>query len=698
MHKNGLRPLWAGALMASSLPALAGPLTSTSLQGFSGALTLPSAYTLESGTASLGYADAFLVPGAVEHNHNGLGNFGLTPWLEAGGRISWQNAHTNCYVSQCPGSRDLSANLKLRVPFIPDDWFALAIGEQDLGGEANFFDARYIVASKQFRYGRVDLGKGSTGLPGQPMDGVFGAIELQPLPWLSLIGEDDGTARNAGVRLGLPEDWRPWDLQPKLTVLGWSDREGAEDKRFFGVSLDIPLGERPEHRAGPAVSRLRSNPVASAPGADSASQATGLAAGESSAAAGITPEYSRHEQAFYDRLARQLAADKFEHVLVGERQGALFVAFENNQFNTNELDAIGWVLKRASDAATGSYDRLHVILRNQKIPVIEVVVNPTHYLAYLNDDKNRTALSLDARYTERNRLADISWYAKESYGWDLKPKVMVSPALVHATATEYGIWDYSLAVQTDVTVSLWQGALVSATYSEPVDNSDDFEEGMVFGNSRFISVMDEYQVQQTLLLTPGLFTTLHAGHFVRDYDGYYNQTVWYSPEGTHKVGFKGGSFQDPDDLLDDRSVRLYSYRYFWAPQDISIEITRGEFFAGDEGYRVDTRFWFGDTIVTLEYKDTDAQFVGMRWTLPLTPRRDWLSPYGQIKGRENFSNNLQTRINEDANFVAYGNASIPRSRNEIERIFVSNDRLSPGYIRTHTARLREVVRLMPQGY
>jgi hypothetical protein len=684
MREHGPRFLLAAGLAAIATPGLsdASQASSTSLQGFTGALTLPSAYTLPKGTASLGYADAFIVPGAVEHNHNALGHFGLLPWFEAGGRISWQNAHTNCYVDPCENVRDLSANVKLRIPFIPDDWFALALGEQDLGGEANFFDARYVVASKQFAYGRVDLGKGSTGKPGQPMDGLFGAIEIQPVPWLALIGEDDGTARNAGIRLGLPEAYRPWDLQPTLTLLAWTDREGAEGRRFFGLSVDIPLGEHPDHRAKRPVAGLAPAALSSPPP-------------ETPRQVAETPVYSRHPQTFYDRLARQLANDKFEHILVGEANGALFVAFENNQFNRNELDAIGWVLKRSADAAAGSYSRLHVILRNQKLPVIEVVVHPDHYRAFLADDKHRTALQLDVRYAERARLGDIAWYAADSFGLDLKPKVMVSPVLSTAIATEYGIWDYSLAMQTDVTVSLWQGALASATYNEPIDNSDDFEPDMVYGADRQIAVMDEYQVQQTLQLSPGWFTTLHAGHFMRDFDGFYNQTVWYSPEGTHKFGFKGGEFTDPEQALADRSVRLYSYRYFWQPQDISVEVTAGEFWQGDEGYRIDTRFWFGDTIVTLEYKDTDAQFVGMRWTFPLTPRRDWLSPYGQIKGRENWSNNIQTRINEDVNFVAFGNATIPRSRNEIERIYMSNDRLSPGYLRTHAARLREVLSLMP---
>ena len=129
--------------------------------------------------------------------------------------------------------------------------------------------------------------------------------------------------------------------------------------------------------------------------------------------------------------------------------------------------------------------------------------------------------------------------------------------------------------------------------------------------------------------------------------------------------------------------------------DVSIEALYGKFWEGDTGYRIDTRFWFGDTNVTIEYKDTGAQYVGMRWTVPLTPRRDLLLPYGQIKGRENWNTNVQTLINEDANRVGFGTAIVPRSRNEMERIYLSNDRLSPGYVRTHWPRLREVARQVP---
>lgn len=673
--------LWAAPPTAVNTP---------SLQGYTGALSVPSAYTAPQGSAVLQYSDSFFSGDRYEHNNNAIGNFGLLPYFEAGGRISWDTTHTNCFAEEC-GVRDMSANMKLAAPFIPQDWFSLAIGAQDIGGEANYFSAEYLVASKQFRYGRIDLGAGKTDLADRYLDGAFGAVELQPWQWLGLIAEYDARDFNAGFRMGVPEEWRPWGIAPELKVMAYSDRENGSDQRFFGFSLNIPLGESRDHYADKPQKAVSAAPVTSA-----FSPASTIAGTDAAVPAATT---NTQPQAFYEGLAKQLVTAKFEQVLVGEQAGVLYVAFENSQYNRNELDALAVVLQRVSTYAKGHYDNAHVVLRNQKIAVLDIAIQPDNYAAFLSDDKGQTALYLDARYPESGLLGSVNWFVEDSYGSDIKPRIAMAPGLVTAVATERGVWDYSLSMQTDVAVNLWSGALVAASYNMPVDQSDDFDRFVpetgrrgAFYTDRQRSKFEEYEIQQTLKITGSLFTTLHAGHFMRDYDGIYNQTAWLSPSGDHKITLRAGQFDHEDDPLLDRNFNLVSYRYFFGEQDVSVEATYGEFWEGDDGVRVDTKFWFGDSAVTLEYKDTDAQFVGMRWTLPLTPRRDLLTPYGQLKGRENWNYGLQTRINEDSNLLSFGNATIPRSRNEIERTYLNSDRLSPTYVKTHWKRLKEAAK------
>lgn len=661
---------------------------SLSLQGYTGALNVPSAFTAPQGQASLQYADPFFYGDNYEHNDNLIGNFGLLSFLEAGGRISWDTTHTNCFQEDC-GVRDLSANLKISAPFIPEHWFSLAAGVQDFGGKVNYFSSKYVVASKQFRYGRIDLGQGRTELPNRYLDGSFAAVELQPWDWVGLIAEYDAKDFNGGFRLGLPEPWRPWGVNPELKVMAMSNRDNAEDARFFGLSINIPMGSSKLHYADPHAARAPlSEPKAQASPTPFIAEIPQTA----------VEMHNTQSQAFYQTLADQLSSDRFEKVLIGEQNGVLYVACENNQFNRNELDAVAWILKRVSVAARNKYANAHLVLKNQNLPVLDIAIQPENYTAFLEDTTGAVTLVVDARYPEPGLLKHIVWFAESSYGFALKPRVSFSPSLVTAVATEYGVWDYSLSMQTDAAISLWKGALIGATYNMPVDQSEDFERFApkyakqgVFYPDRQRSKFDEYEFQQTLMLSNGLFTTMHAGHFMRDYDGFYNQTAWFSPAGDHKLTLRAGSFEHEDNPKLERDVSLLSYRYFVGGQDVSIETTYGEFWEGDEGYRIDTRFWFGDTAVTLEYKDTAAQFVGMRWTLPLTPRRDWLTPYGQLKGRENWHYGLQTRINEDANLTSFGSAVIPRTRNEIERVYMNNDRLSPTYLKTHWRRLKEAV-------
>ena len=164
---------------------------SPSLQGFSGLFNTPNAYVTTYGTGSVQYSDQFAYKNEYYHNNNFIVNLGIIPHLEISSRVSWFDTHTNCWIADCGIARDLSASFKFNIPFIPEDWFSIAIGEQDTGGEANFFDAKYIVASREFGDIRLNIGVGKNDLDDR-LDGVFSGISYQAYEWLSLMVEYDG--------------------------------------------------------------------------------------------------------------------------------------------------------------------------------------------------------------------------------------------------------------------------------------------------------------------------------------------------------------------------------------------------------------------------------------------------------------------------------------------------------------------------
>ncbi|CBL44636.1 Hypothetical protein HDN1F_10530 [gamma proteobacterium HdN1] len=697
-----------------------GATNTPSLQGYTGSLNVPSAFTEAQGIASLQYSDAFITAQDARHNHSVIANFGVLPWLELGGRIAWDYVHRDCYDRTGCGVRDMSGNLKLRIPWIPEDWFSLAIGAQDLGGAASYFEAKYLVASKQFQYGRIDLGAGKSDLPDRYLDGAFGSLELQPWEWLGVIAEYDAHDTNFGLRLSLPESAQRWGIQSSLKVLAHSDGEFISDKRFFTISIGIPLGQSRDHypksqpksayhsRADASVAKKPING-----GIVTSNKLPTPASGKNTtqpvASEPLRQTHSPTNQATtiapLDKIASRLEAAKFENIKVGEKGDALYVALENNIYNRNEIDAIGVALKLITENTALQHQKTHLLLLNQHIAVLEVVVKPDNYREFLAAS-NTAPLYLEALFPESNVMRSIHWQAERSYASPLRPAITLSPSIVSAVATERNLFDYSASLQTDVTLGLWPGALMAATYNTPIDQSDEFERYLPDHNragsfyaDRQRSGFNEYELQQTIKVTSSLYTAFHAGIYLHDYKGFFNQTAWQSPEGSHMISARVGKFNlkesnrgelyEQNEDMQEPSFNLVSYRYFASSYDVALEGTYGEFLEGDKGFRLDTKFWFGDTAISLEYKNTDAEFIGLRWTLPLTPRRDYLSPYGQIKGRENWNYGIQTRINEKTNDVHFGTAQIPSARHELERTYLNNDRLSPAYVKNHWQRLRE---------
>ncbi len=696
------------SLLAFSISAANAQNDSLSLQGYSGLLNIPNAHVTTHGTGFIQYSDQMFRDGEYVHNDNLSGSFGIFPNVEVGGRIAWFHSKTNLYTEE-DEPRDLSANIKLKIPFIPDNWFSIAIGEQDVGGEASFFDAKYAVISRSFGPLRLDAGYGDSIENGR-LDGAFGGFEYQAFPWLSLIGEYDARDVNAGFRINTPASWMPNGFRVDLTVMAYTDNELSDDKRFFGLAFRFPLnGDSLKAKTKPVtrtpIAANQSNPPAYSnrlPKTETTPLPLHYAANryrkrtvptptmidyqpsETSPPHTKTTALNDPQSTITKKLFQQLQQHEFERIKTGvDAEGALNISIENTIFNHNELDAIGLTLGIAANLAKEAFDKTRLFLTNEGIQVLEVIISNKQFAEYTN---NPQILNADITVKYPGDIG-IEWHHQSAPDSHYKPVLTLSPSITNVIANENGVYSYSWGLESTASLSLWKGAIASISLNQEIISSDTFEKNGVFYESREKDEVKNMTLQQTVKYK-SLFNTTYVGRRQYDYNGFQNLTTLLSPSGTHKATARFGDYTH-DSTDESKDFALYSYRYYSQRFNASTEITGGKFWEGDDGYRVESKFWFGDNAVSLIYKDTDQEFIAITWNLPLGPRKDFNSAWGQIKGNSDWTYGIQTMINNDSNDIAFGAGIVPKMTFETEQTYLNRDRLSPAYVYGNLLQLRE---------
>lgn len=658
-----------GGMLLGAANTQAEPFTQElAFPGYSGFLNVPSSTVLPLGQADVQWSDQGFVNGRYRYNQNVSGAFGVFPYVEVGGRVIWDETHSNCYTEGC-GIRDLSANLKLQAPFIPENWFTLAAGIQDLGGETDNFEAVYIAAGRHLGPLELTLGYGDpkSAVP-RYLDGAFGALSFKPFPWLNFIAEHDSQDFRFGAGVASPRGWLPAGVQVKAKVMAYDRGEYADDRRFASIGISIPFGN--------AGSRPRLEQVSQASVAAESSEREVSRSSEQpdlmpSQAMPAVSDTSTNNPDVARKIGEQLVAAGYERVSTASVGDTLHVRWENNLYNRDERDALYDVAHRVK-SFSGTHRQAQLTLLNQAIPVTSRTVS-------LEGDEAPYALS--AKLSPggiflQGQEQMPEWQFEGSYGPTWKPRLTFRPNISSGVATEYGVWDASVALGTELSASLWPGALVSASYNAEFYSTEDFERGGVFYNDRQRTDLIEAEIQQTLRLLPWAYTSVHAGRYAFDYQGMLNETMLLTPNGHHSLAFVGGYFRHRD--LDDvtRRQALARYSYYHPSWDVQVDIYGGQFFAEDTGVRVDSRFWFGDHALALQYKNTDAEFVSLGWVIPLTPVKDRQFKYLQLQGDADWTYSVQTRINEDKNITSFGGAAIVQSANPLREVYFNRGRLS----------------------
>lgn len=667
-----------------SPPAWAQPL-GISTQGATGGLVIPYAEVLSQGTLAFSYGnyeEPQLGPHSTQRNLSF--GVGLLPQLELFGRF------TN-YVSPVPGSampnglRDLSPNLKLKLPTPWASGPTLAVGLNDFSGGAVNFKSRYLVTSDQYGPLGVSLGyaQGIATQGRQPVfDGLFGGVAWQLADsGVTLLAEHDGQQNHAGLRWHSP----PLPLLGRAQLVGSLQRSfgavspggrDADASRFL-LSLLVPLGGNEARMADAKL--LVELALPALPGGDDVSPMQ------------ATPE---------DRMAslrQALAAVGLERVRVGLRDGLmgslLMVEYENHRYGQNEADALGVALGLAAELAPRGTQRVHAVTFKDGLRLYETSVGVAVYRAFLRGGPAshvRDSLSWDRLPADQS---DQTRWIEALPGALSRVRIEFKPDLNYTLGTEVGAFDYALAAKLQAVLPLWTGARVYSNYLLPVAHSSNMEDGAAFESSRQRRGLKTVALQQSLWLGKQVLASVAAGRFHYSTLGVQAEAALFVPGTDDVLRLRGAGYnRAPGALAGQDRAAAASYRRMLTPT-MWLEAGVQRYSDASNGPSVEWTRWFGDVSVQLSYrKGGDRQFAGLQLSFPLTPRQGMAPAPIIVSGASQFSQGIRTRLtsaSQAANLVQPGAVRDLTLETSLDTELLNAGRSSQSYFMGQLDRMRE---------
>jgi hypothetical protein len=745
-------------LLGSSVPASAGEFANApSLQGFTGIMNTPTANVQKEGTMAFWYAKQRDHSYPYQHEDNYLFSTGFFSLLEAGGRVaigqspSYNNDLSAQFkVTTAPftpknyqwlpslafGMQDLGGNanffrstylvateeisrlrLSLGYGFGKDRPLEGMFG----GAELKAFDWLYLLGEYGARRTTILNSWGgvrdfNVGVRVITPD-LFGyPVNLQST-LKSTVNKNPSTIDfTVGIQFSLGKDWHrltrsiiPTSI-PDVTSTKPESITAPDSppvKAGPAATLAAPLtplqgsteppsakeDDRLPLKAG-AEAVIVGSPVTAASSPDLGSH---VKAGPEATPAGVISVVTTRADALRT-LRDKLVADGFMHVRVGANdRNLLVVEYENARYNQSQLDAMGVALGMVVEHAPKDVTSVRLVLKIQDIRMLQVTMPIEILRNFFHDARVNEAFSdlVQVSYVvDDNR--EVAFLEEASFSTWFRSRLVLAPRLKTFVATEVSGFDYLLTFAPALYVDLWKGAVLSTSADIPVSWSKGFDNGETFRRFRNDAQVESGLLSQAIRPYPNFMISLSGGMLAHEVYGTVNEIYWYSPDGSHRLGFLQGFGKD-NNYNFNRTAYLGSYRYTYSPLDTSLTVTGGSFWDNDTGIRADLSRFFGDTAFSVYYKysrttdNKDYQIGGVQLAFPLTPRKG-MKPYPvQVKGTDEWKYGLQTVTSspkgDNSVFVAVGNT--PPVGNTVTQVYYDRDRLTPDYVKAHLLRVRD---------
>ena len=641
--------------------------------GFTGVLRTPTAKVAPKGEYNYQFNNYNDVGTADDKTYNHVFTVGIGSNFELGGRLTdWYN-NDRVEVSggyarsgrdgQLIGKRDLSGNFKFQFPSLGPVLPELAVGMTDFAGLAVNFKTAYGVATKQLGKFQFSVGyaknSSSRYKHNRVLSGAFANAKVDLTPNFSLMTDYASKDISAGLRYKVNAF-----NKVSVSLQGLVHRENNKWENIVGLSLSLPLsmGKDKTLKETKHFALIKEN---------------------------------RNTNKFLAKM-RELG---FSNVKLGKSAHTNIIVFENHLFNHSYIDPFAIVFANAY-RYLGNDSYLTAVMLKQQVPLFAVKMNMQDYAEFIRSKTTSDKLknSTKAFYVSSNYLKNVNWVSNLSTQKRSPVTIEIRPELTTNIGTEYGLFDYSLGVTTKLDIPLTKGINIVASAMLPVSNTNNYNNGKVYGLRRLGSKVNQVAIQKFMKPTTSLSLLSGFGYASIGYDGFIAGeavALWQPGTGGNQVSARLTHMKSNEKKVEDETMALVSYKRNWDDKyNTSAGITYGQFYNKDRGVTAAVSRYFGDTELSVYMKGLakDDLSGGMSISLPLTPRKDKKLGNMIVKGSPSFGYGLETTIKDPVhptqNRLRYDMLVAPGFENNLNG-FYDRLRITPANFLNNLDRLKE---------
>lgn len=726
--------LWSANALAQGLVG--------SGSGAFGGLSLTPVAQIDPRVMTLQYKDRVIGTGRFE-GINLTGVYGLSEFLEVGGRIAANTTTVNLYTGD-GGARDLSASGKLQInPLLGLTQFPikLALGASDVGGAATLFRAYYGVASYAQDNWNVSAGYAKAGINNQafnPLKGTFANGAYAVKPWLNLQLETTQQKTWASVGFQnntlLPKWGAPVGTTAYLRVntqVRGTDIVGSKPWVDVGLRMPLDWTQIPRSTATSPAASASTNAdrvthlvksESTKPAASSASMAASTVPVVTASA--LQPHLTKNELAvdmsadskyvlntYLHSLADRLVKSGFEGVSVGVVGDMLVVKASDMVYEHSLLDGAGVALGLMSQNVPEQINQYRYVHARWGTPAIGFTGDVRCLQEWLNRGfKCHTVDAAQAVFRDLNKwTTDVPWAVHNLQDIRYKPRVKVNPVQNYYVATEFSLLDYSVGFQVQPSMLLWDGGFLEASKVYHIKSTTGYNPGEIFNFTRVREGVNGIMLTHIEKLKGGFSGRLNLGQIGTGfYKGGHAELRWDSLDGQWAAGLNQGYWRTNIEVLQTVGKPVSAYARYAPPhKDWALEVIAGKYWYGDKGLSVVSSHWMGDVKLSMFLRRSvpperfwpgkfGATFAGLDMTFPLTPRKAMNNEFFQVKGTSRMGLSLSTPVGRTDNYIVdpFGIPIYIRALVDspvaahLGSVLMDYDRNRASYVNGHLERLR----------